>query len=153
MKLVYAKEEIDNSQPSIFLAGPTPRSKDVASWRPNAIKMFEVMDFKGSLFIPEARDEFTWDYLTQVEWEEEGLNTASCILFWIPREMETMPGLITNIEWGTWHQSGKVVVRFPLEAERMRYIKYYADKFNIPYSHLLPNTVVHAVDMANKLYG
>ena len=38
---------------SIFLAGPTPRSKEVKSWRPEAIRLLKEKGFDGVVFVPE----------------------------------------------------------------------------------------------------
>lgn len=38
LTLVYAREPIPASGPSVFLAGPTPTAGDVPSWRPAAIE-------------------------------------------------------------------------------------------------------------------
>lgn len=35
LTVVYAREPIPASGPSVFLAGPTPRASDVPSWRPS----------------------------------------------------------------------------------------------------------------------
>lgn len=152
MNLIYAKETISPTRPSVFLAGPTPRSKDVISWRPEAIELFKNLKFSGDILIPEARNEFTWDYLTQVEWEEEGLITANCIMFWIPRDIETLPGFTTNIEWGTWHKSGKCVLGSPNGAPKMRYMRYYANKLNIPQAYTLEEAVKLSINMAVKQF-
>jgi hypothetical protein len=150
LKTIYTREKIEGDGPFIFLAGPTPRSPDVKSWRPEAIKIFEDLGFDGTLLIPENRDETKseWDYLAQIKWEDDGLNIADCIMFWIPREMETMPALTTNIEWGRWESSGKVVLGFPgNRTPHMRYIEYYAHKLHIPYTFWLKETVELAVKM------
>ena len=40
MKVVYTGDKIDKDCISCFLAGPTPRSSDVSSWRDEAISLF-----------------------------------------------------------------------------------------------------------------
>lgn len=112
MNLIFAPEEIPDSLtlgPSIFLAGPTPRSDDVTSWRKGAIELLQHR-FSGTVLVPEDRTwEFKCSYDEQVEWEEKGLKRACCIMFWVPREPKLMPGLTTNDEWGAWKKSGKFV--------------------------------------------
>ena len=57
MKVIYAQEPLKKLYSnSIFLAGPTPRAEDVKSWRPEALKLFQDKQFKGTIFVPEARD-------------------------------------------------------------------------------------------------
>ena len=58
------------------------------------------LGFDGAVFVPEPRDgAWTPDYDGQITWEEAGLHRADCILFWVPRDMETLPGLHTNVEF------------------------------------------------------
>jgi len=152
MQVIYAKEEIPESfTKTIFLAGPTPRSKDVRSWRPEAIRLLKESDYDGVIFSPEDRDsEWKGDYIDQVEWEEKCLNMADCILFWLPREIDTMPAFTTNIEWGVWMNSGKVVFGAPDNAVKVRYQRYYAEKLKIPIANTLQNTVVNAITMVGN---
>lgn len=42
MKICYSDQLIDSS---VFLAGPTPRSIDVASWRPDALVILEDLGY------------------------------------------------------------------------------------------------------------
>ena len=46
MRVVYTHEKISDDGVSCFLAGPTPVSSDVKSWRNDAIKYFEKHNFK-----------------------------------------------------------------------------------------------------------
>jgi len=123
---------------TIFLAGPTPRGEEGKSWRPNMVELLVRYGFDGHVFVPEPKNS-TWaeEYSNQVEWEEEGLQRADCILFWVPRDIEgkhgqKMPALTTNDEWGAWKASGKVVWGDPPYAEKTRYQKHYAKKFGVP---------------------
>ena len=143
-RIIYAKEPIilDNDEVSIFIAGCTPRDNQTKSWRPEAIRIFNKLGYKGVLFVPESRNyKSHGTYYDQIEWEEEGLTVANCIMFWIPREMQHMPGLTTNDEFGTWKYSGKVVLGTPEWAVKVRYQRYYADKLGIPQSDTLRGTV------------
>lgn len=152
MKIVYARDTFPNeTSRSIFLAGPTPRSPDVRSWRPEAISMLQEIGFDGTVFVPEDSSAApAFDYMHQVDWEEEGLRTADAILFWVPRELETMPGFTTNIEWGFWCNSGKVVLGAPHQAPKMAYLRYYAKKFRVPMAHTLRETVAATVNLIGE---
>ena len=155
MKTVYTQEplptEIDST---IFLAGPSPRDEDVGSWRrPQALQMLEDMNFKGTVFVPEWRMAppagTKLEYDTQVEWETAAMNMSDCILFWIPRELKTMPAFTTNDEWGTWKQSGKVVFGAPENAEKVKYQQWWAGKLGLPIHTTLWDTLgdaVHKID-------
>ena len=152
MQVVYAKEAPPNSfNKAIFLAGPTPRSKDVQSWRPEVIRLFEKEGYDGVVFTPEPRDgKWQGEYTDQVEWEEQCLHMADCILFWIPRDLETMPAFTTNTEWGVWQNSGKVVLGAPSEAAKVRYQQYYAKKLEVPTADTLSGIVEAAIKLVGE---
>jgi 8-oxo-dGTP pyrophosphatase MutT (NUDIX family) len=143
MQVVYANEAAPQTlTQSVFLAGPTPRSDDVESWRPQALRLLEQAGFDGLVFVPEDRSG-TWahDYTDQVNWEEMGLHMADAIIFWVPRDMKTLPALTTNVEWGAWCDSGKVVLGTPPQASKVRYLNHYAGAFSVPHHDNLPDTV------------
>lgn len=120
MKIINSLDyNLDIYSTSIFLAGPTPRSKDVKSWRDEAIKIFEEKGFDGTLIIPEP---FHGDKNAQYEWEWELLKRTSLIMFWVPRNMETMPALTTNVEFGMYINSSKVIYGRPDDSERNTYL-------------------------------
>jgi len=108
MKIFYAQDPYDRDSEcaSVFLAGPTPRSKDVLSWRPEAVELFKKHKFNGNIYIPERDD---WGglegYGSQIEWEHYHLDMSCAILMWVPRELETMPSLTTNVEFGLYLHS------------------------------------------------
>jgi hypothetical protein len=56
MNVVFADEPLEFRPPSLFLAGPTPRSAEVASWRPGALHILSELGFGGSVLVPERRD-------------------------------------------------------------------------------------------------
>lgn len=139
------------SRQSIFLAGPTLRDnpKDFTTWREQAAHWFRVKGYQGNLYIPEP---FRGDYEQQILWEEKHLEDCDCIMFWIPRDMKTLPGLTTNVEFGDWMKSGKVVLGFPKEAEHISYLEYKAKKYGIPIANYLIETVELAIKMAQDNY-
>lgn len=156
MEIVYAGEAMpEKITKTIFLAGPTPRNRDeVSSWRPEAIETLKELGYDGVVFVPELRNPTKGhNYDTQVEWEEEMLNAADCIVFWVPRDLShdtnnypKMAALTTNVEWGVWSDSGKVVLGYPENADKVGYLKYYADKHNVPVSDTLIETLRHAMN-------
>jgi 8-oxo-dGTP pyrophosphatase MutT (NUDIX family) len=154
MRVIYAGERFPPSfSRAIFLAGPTPRSPKVASWRPKALRLLKKAGYDGVIFNPEARDgQYKRDYLNQVEWEKEGLNLADCILFWVPRNLKTLPGFTTNIEWGIWARSGKVVLGAPAKAAKLRYLRWMADYLKILQAKSLSGTVKNALSVIGDGY-
>ncbi len=125
MKPIYSDESIpENVQemPSIFLAGPTPRHPSVQSWRPEALTILTTLGYTGSVFVPERKYDKKYEYLPQVEWEWAALHEATVICFWIPRDLEILPGFTTNVEFGR-HVETCVYGR-PSTAENCRYLDW-----------------------------
>ena len=131
MQIVYAQQDFpDPHIPSLFLMGPTPRAEHpVPSWRPEAIRLLEEGGFEGVVYVPETEDG-TWQhsYIDQVEWEYKGLCRASVILAWIPRDLTTLPGFTTNVEFGRWVTSGKIIMGHPQDAPKTKYLDWLLDK-------------------------
>ena len=121
----YSDQEIIKGEKSIFLAGPTPREKDIISWRNEAIKILENLGFDGIVYVPEYS---SWkpktDYVDQAMWERVGLSNATIIAFWIPRYLPDMPAFTTNVEFGYWLHTGKVVYGRPNDAEKIKYLDW-----------------------------
>jgi 8-oxo-dGTP pyrophosphatase MutT (NUDIX family) len=157
MIVVYANEEVPETiTKSLFLAGPTPRNrKEQESWRPDALKILEDIGFDGAVFIPEPKEaKEDHDYEAQVQWEEDFLNIADCILFWVPRDLTPdstgfpkMAAFTTNVEYGAWCDSGKVVFGCPEDAEKVSYLKHYAEKYKVPVGDTLTETLELALEM------
>ena len=167
IKVVHVPESTDFEGPSIFLAGPTPRSKDVPSWRPEAIKMLYDLNFMGAVFVPE-RENYgaVSDYDDQIEWEWNGLDECTIVAFWVPRKMGINNALTTNVEAGLMATSGKVIYGRPEWAEHVNYLDYVylnlALKYNIAKNGLdkyakplttLKETMAAAVEGAFALYA
>jgi hypothetical protein len=143
VEVVYAYEtpEGDLSQ-SIFLAGPSPREEHHPNWRPQALKILEGLGFEGTVFVPLPRDGvWSQDYGEQVEWELEYLGEASRIVFWIPRDLEMLPGFTTNVEFGMYASSEKVVLGFPKGTPHMRYLAYLAGRNEVPVFNTLEEAI------------
>jgi len=145
---VCAREPLpDRTRKSIFLAGPTPRDQNTPSWRPEALRILDKLGYDGYVFIPEDRSgTFSGDYTAQVEWETAALNVADIIVFWVPRDMKTMPALTTNVEFGIWMDSGKVVLGAPDSAVKNTYLKWWASNLKVPFSNSLETTLQAAID-------
>lgn len=127
MILVYSQEPIPPTQatPSIFLVGPTPRSASVPSWRPEAISTLKALGFDGHVFIPEPRDgQPLRDYIGQVEWERQGLEAATAIAAWVCRDLRTLPGFTTNVEFGRYVTSGRLFYGRPKNSPKNKYLDW-----------------------------
>ena len=140
MDIIYAREPFpDRVTATIFLAGPTPRSRAVPSWRPAAVEYLQARGFSGTVFVPENRDDPSLDdaeqgdlYERQVIWETVGLNRADIIVFWVPRKLDVLPAFTTNVEFGEWYRSGKVVFGAPEDAAKVGYLKRKATSVLVP---------------------
>ena len=153
MRVVYSDQELIDvrSAKSIFLAGPTPRSPEVKSWRPEALKILEGYKFDGIVFVPEYSDGKPLDsYNNQIAWEHTALELATVVMFWIPRNLTTLPGFTTNIEFGFYAKSGKIVLGAPLNTPKMTYIVVCAREFKIPHAFDLSHTVSLALDLLKQ---
>ena len=127
MKVNYSDKEVQKARKSIFLAGPTPRSLDVPSWRPEAIKILSDLGFNGMVYVPEKEvEDREFDLDEQVWWEREALHNADVIVFWVPRVISDMPAFTTNIEFGYWlaKEPTKVLYGRPDKAEKIKYLDW-----------------------------
>ncbi|MER7623800.1 nucleoside 2-deoxyribosyltransferase domain-containing protein [Streptomyces sp. NPDC126503] len=77
---------------------------------------------------PESRDSVWADrYEAQVDWETDARATATAILFWIPRDLRTLPGMTSNVKFGLDAGTGRTVLGCPPDCpgpERNRYLTY-----------------------------
>ncbi len=139
MKINYSDEDVVKGEKSIFLAGPTPRNKDARSWRIEACNILENIGFDGLVYVPEYSN---WkpkeSYVDQAMWERIALSEATTIVFWIPRHLPDMPAFTTNVEFGYWLHTGKVVYGRPDNAEKIKYLDwlYELDYDNKPINNL-----------------
>lgn len=125
MQILFADQPLAIHPPSLFLAGPTPRHRDVASWRPEALEILRRLGFAGAVLVPERQDwAAKFDYQDQVEWEYAGLEACTVIAIWVPRHRETLPGFTTNVEFGRYVGSGRVVYGRPDGAPHTRYLDW-----------------------------
>ncbi|MFJ2568927.1 nucleoside 2-deoxyribosyltransferase domain-containing protein [Streptomyces halstedii] len=153
--LVMAREPIPPG-PAVFLAGPTPdKATPVRSWRPAAVEALAAQwtgEQPLTVLSPESRDgRRAARYEDQVDWETDARASASAILFWIPRDMRTMPGTTTNVEFGLDVSTGRAVLGCPPDCpnpERNRYLIYVANRFGVPVCTTLADTATKAVQLA-----
>lgn len=147
IQVVWAREEIPEG-PSVFLAGPTPRAGDgVPSWRPAAIEAIEANWNGGPLTVltPESRGGIrAAHYDDQFVWETAARAAATVVLFWIPRDLATMPSFTTNVEFGHDVTTGRAVLGCPPDCpnpERNRYLIALARHYGAPVCESLDDTI------------
>ncbi len=162
MHIVYSLEEPPESfSKSLFLAGPTPRSTKVESWRPQALELLEKRrNYDGIVFVPEERPGNKNKVIPEngyPEWEHYAMGMSDLVLFWVPRDLSLipsdanadillpkMPALTTNVEYGLMAHSGKSLFG-PIHGDKNEYLRFIADKFHIPQSYTLEGMLNKAV--------
>ena len=152
MHEVYAHEHPQaEGLSSIFLAGPSPRNAEDYNWRPEALEHLRKKNFSGVVYIPLTRDGI-WlpNYNAQAEWEWKYLERTDVIAFWIPRDLESLPGFTTNVEFGLYVKSGKVVLGFPEGAPKIRYMQLLAEANGVRVCHTLADTLDAAIALLSK---
>ncbi|WP_440072291.1 HIT domain-containing protein [Streptosporangium sp. OZ121] len=157
IRLVCAREPIP-AGPSVFLAGPTPdKATPVPSWRPDAITELAAQwdgDQPLTVLCPESRGRRRAErYEHQVDWESAARGAADAILFWVPRDMKTLPGMTTNVEWGLDAPTGRAVLGAPSQCpspERNRYLIYVAYRYGAPVETTLAATVTAALAITKR---
>lgn len=141
MEVVYAQEPTPLlTKKSIFLVGPTPRRQGVESWRPAMIDELRDAGFDGFVFSPEPRGgNWQGNYDSQVEWEKKHLELCDLIIAWVARKLPDMPAFTTNVEFGRWVGSQKLLYGRPMWAEKTRYLDWmYRDVTGeIPYIEMV----------------
>jgi hypothetical protein len=133
MQLIYSDQKIPKkiTDASMFLAGPTPRDLSTPSWRPEALKILTELKYTGTVFMPERKvPKEHIDYDAQVEWEDEGLHASKYIVFWIPRDLETLPAFTTNVEFGRFVEDNRTLYGRPPTAPKNRYLDWLYKKYN-----------------------
>ena len=134
---------------SIFLAGPCPRKEDHVdrTWHDDALHYLASIGYDGHVLIPLP---FVGDYVDGVHWEETYLNIADVILFWVPRDLDALPGFTTNIEFGEWFKSGKIVLGYPQGAPKMSYLDLKAKENGVQVRNTLEETLDAALQMVGE---
>lgn len=144
MIINYSDQEVLSGEKSIFLAGPTPRGKGAVSWREEACSYLKKSGFDGIVYVPEYS---TWkpkeDYIDQAMWERIALTKATVIMFWIPRQLPEMPAFTTNVEFGYWLHTRKVVYGRPNDARKIKYLDWL---YELDYNKKPLSTLEETID-------
>lgn len=117
--------------------------------RPEALKAVEAA-WTGAgelvVFVPEPRDGKPLKY-DHHAWEDHRLAIVDVILFWVPRDMQHLPGLTTNVEFGRWEASGRVVLGAPPTAAHVGYLRECAARNGAPVTETLDDAAAAAMAM------
>lgn len=149
MKVLFTLDAIETD--CIFLAGPTYENcLKEKSWRPEALDILKRKGYKGTVFVPENWDFNLSDIESRTGWEIQAMEKADCILFWIPRNLIDMQGFTTNIEFGEFYRSGKVVLGAPEDAAKMELIETRCSMQGIIRRYTLEDTINDALTLIAK---
>jgi calcineurin-like phosphoesterase family protein len=159
MNAIYTLEPVQKGDKSIYLAGPTFRIEEgmerSVSWRIFGAKnILEKINFDGNVYVPEYRDNKKpeeWTYSRQVDWEIQAMENATVILFWIPRDLKVLPAFTTNIEFGEYMKSGKIVIGAPEDAPKNRYLQERCSRFSITWHNKLETCVQEAIKKVEEI--
>lgn len=124
LQVIHSPEELpDTISSTVFLAGPSPRKEGDGNWRAEAIEALRRAGYAGAVLAPIPRNgEWPRDYNDQIAWESAHLALADVIAMWVPRDLETLPGFTTNVEFGEWLHSGKLLYGRPPNAPKTNYL-------------------------------
>ena len=155
MKVNYSDEQVIKGDKSIFLAGPTPRSLEIETWRKEALSILEELGYDRIVYVPEREfDDRNFDYNNQVWWEREALHNANVVLFWIPRDIKTMPAFTTNVEFGYWISKNKDKVLYgrPDDSKKNKYIDwlYKTETGKNPHNDL-KELLIESIEKSNTI--
>ena len=94
------------------------------------------------------------DYIDQTMWERKALTEATVIMFWIPRSLPNMPAFTTNVEFGYWIHSGKIIYGRPDNAEKIKYLDWlYKEDYNKEPINNLEELLKESISLSNSLYN
>lgn len=69
-------------------------------------------------------------------------------MFWVPREIQTMPAFTTNVEFGMFldkrSKYKSIILGYPLDAPKMKYLHWHAERMQIPIYHTLDECILSA---------
>lgn len=153
MIINYSDQKVVKNEKSVFLAGPTPRNPNTISWRKDAVKKLDELRFDGVVYVPEfSSGKPLKDYDEQVVWERTALSNATVILFWIPRKLPDMPAFTTNVEFGYWLHTGKVIYGRPDDAVKIRYLDWlYKNDYGLEPINNLDTLIEKSIELLKKL--
>ncbi|NLL44406.1 MAG: hypothetical protein GX247_01905 [Mollicutes bacterium] len=125
------------------------------SWRIEAIEKIKKIGFDGIVYIPEYEGfQGRADYVNQAMWEREALTEATVIMFWIPRKIPNMPAFTTNVEFGYWIHTGKIIYGRPDDAEKIKYLDWlYKLEYGKEPINNLDLLLKESIRLCNELYN
>ena len=135
MKTVYHMEPY--SGVCLYFAGPTWLAEGEVNWHEIGIAHLRERNFSGTVILPMPRDgNWRGDDAAQIAWQLKAQQRATVIVFWMPRM-----GPVTNIEFGEWCRSGKIVLGSPPGTPKTDYALQRARTLGVPIGTTLSGTI------------
>lgn len=116
MRVLRPQDLLNLKANSIFLAGRTSLSTAVETWRTDALRELEKLEFDGDVLVPQP-------YPQDFDWEYRGLQFCSLICFWVPLAPDPLPGF-NNVEFGRYVSSGRVLYGRPPNSPETDYLDW-----------------------------
>lgn len=144
--------------PSIFLAGPCPRSDYEDDWRTEAIQHLQEGGFNGIVFNPTnpLYSEKDPDALKkQTIWELSAMECSDFIIFWVARD-EKHPAPTTNIELGQFLRTDaidNILIGIPDFAVKTEYIKIRLELLDKKYINNLKTLMLTVIEECEEIYA
>lgn len=148
MDIIYAQEPFPQTvTKTLYLAGPSPRTTTALNWRQEALQILNEKNYDGVVYVPLDRNGgFPQDVTKQLSWEQTAMDRSDIILFWVPRDLEQLPGFTTNIEFGQRVKGRNIILGFPQHAPKMHVLEYLARENFVPVAHELPQALTLAFE-------
>lgn len=147
MNIIYTTQNKPLVGYSIFLCGPSPRKGQTLTCRKDAIKILEKLGFDGTVIVPEPENgDWPSNYDDVVQWEERYLEKCNKIVFWVCRDYSNgFKGMTTNIEFGLYYKSGKIIYGRPNNADDIRNLDWRYKSFYKSEPHETLESLLDAV--------
>lgn len=153
MKINYSDQEIIKGEKSIYLVGPTSGDKNIPSWRLEACKYLEEIGFDGVVYVPEISTKEKEKGKNQERWERHAILESSIICFWIPKEIENDLYTDTDLDFGYWFSTNKVIYGTNAQTKTTRYLDWlYRLDYKKDPENNLEDLLNKSVMLANTLY-
>lgn len=153
MKVKYYGDLIEKGSGGISLCGPTPRNSKMKSWREKALDILEGLNYDGTVYVPEEKDEGETfkNKDEQRLWERDCYINSDVIVFWVPRKFPSMLGLTTNVEFGYWLKTKKCIYGRPDGSYRTSYLDWlYKLEYGKDPINSLECLLKYAVDISKE---
>lgn len=141
-----------DTPPVVFLAGSIEMGKAI-HWQAEIIRQLQENDWQGIVLNPRRQDwDSSWEqkkenglFNEQVNWELEGLEKATCTLFYFAPGTKSP---ITLLELGLQARAGKALVCCPDGFWRKGNIDIVCERYDVPQVATLEELVSETISLS-----